>query len=146
MGRLRAPELVTGAAAVALAVLMAVAHWYGARTGWQVLTGARWLAVVTIALALLLVFTQATRAAPAVPVTLSLLTTLVGVLNGLWLLYRVAIEAGAHERAAAWLGLASAWVLVGAAFWSLRQEGIAPGDAPREIPVVRLRGEHSAAN
>jgi hypothetical protein len=143
MGRLRAAEVVTGAAAVALAVLMAVAHWYGARTGWQVLTGARWLAVVTIALALLLVVTQATRAAPAVPVTLSLLTTLVGVLNGLWLIYRVAIEAGAHERAGAWLGLASACVLVAAAFRSLRQEGIAPADAPREIPVVRLTGAHS---
>jgi 4-amino-4-deoxy-L-arabinose transferase-like glycosyltransferase len=146
MGRLRPAEVVTGAAAVALAVLMLAAHWYGTRTGWQVLTSERWLALVTIVLALALVLTQATRPAPAIPVTLSLLTTVLGVLNGLWLIYRVAISAAAHQHVASWLGLISAWVTVAAAFWSMRQEGIAPGDEPREIPVVPLRGERSVAN
>jgi hypothetical protein len=146
MGRLRAAEVVAGAAALALAVLMLVAHWYGTRTGWQVLTGERWLALVTIVLALGLVLTQATRPAPAIPVTLSMLTTVLGVLNGLWLLYRVAISAAGHQHVGAWLGLISAWAIAVAAFWSMRQEGIAPADAPREIPVVPLRGERSIAN
>jgi 4-amino-4-deoxy-L-arabinose transferase-like glycosyltransferase len=137
---------VAGAAAVLLAVLMLAVHWYGARTGWQVLTSARWLALVTVVSALGLVLTQLTRPAPAVPATMSLIVTVIGALNGLWLLYRVAISAGADQRAGSWVGLLSAWLIVAGGFWSLRREGISSADGPREIPVVRLGGERSGAN
>jgi hypothetical protein len=137
---------LAGAAAVLLAVLMLAVHWYGARTGWQVLTSARWLVLITVLAALALAFTQVSRRAPAVPVTLSLIVTVVGTVNGLWLLYRVAISAGAHQRAGSWVALVTAWLIVVGGFWSLRREGISPADEPREIPVVRLGGERPAAN
>jgi hypothetical protein len=137
-GRLRLGEVLAGAAAVALLVLLLAVHWYGAKTGWQVLAAARWAVLVSVAAALVLVTAQATRRAPALPVTMSLLTTVLGLLTAVWLIYRVAVSPASNERAGAWLGLLSACVMTASAFWSLRQEGILAGDEPHEIPVVPL--------
>jgi hypothetical protein len=137
--RLRRGELLAGAGALALIVLMVGVHWYGARTGWQVLTSARWLVVVTVAAALVLVASQATRPSPALPVTMSVITTVLGLLTVLWLLYRVAVSPGAHQHVGSCLGLLSACMILVGAFWSMRQEGISPEDEPREIVTVKLR-------
>jgi hypothetical protein len=136
--RLRLGELVAGAAAVVLLVLLLVAHWYGRGTGWQVLTSSRWAVLVTVATALGLVVTQATRRAPALPAALSVIVTVLGVLTVLWLIYRVVISPAPQERVWAWLGLASACLLVVGAFLSLRREGILPEDGPEAIPLVAL--------
>jgi hypothetical protein len=143
--RLRLGELLAGAAAVALLVLLLAVHWYGARTGWQVLTSARWAVLVTVAAALVLVFAQATRPAPALPATMSLIVTVFGLVTVLWLIYRVAISPAAHERVGAWLGLLSACLMTASAFWSLRQEGISPEDEPHEVPVVPLSAAQGSA-
>jgi hypothetical protein len=142
-GRLRRGEILAGAGAILLAVLMAVVHWYGHGTGWQVLTSARWSAVVTVVAALVLVVTQATRPAPALPVVMSVIVTVLGLLTVLWLLYRVAISPASHEHVGAWLGLISACLIVIGAFLSMRQEGILPADATHEIPMVELRGDRA---
>jgi hypothetical protein len=138
--RLRAGEVLAGAAAAALVVLMFAVHWYGGRTGWQVLTSARWLALVTVVAAFVLVLSQATRPAPALPVTLSVIVTVLALLTGLWLIYRVVISPATHEQAGAWLGLCSVWLIAVGAFMSMRQEGIAPADEPHDIQIVPLHG------
>lgn len=144
--RLRRGELLAGVGAVLLLVFMLAGKWYGhgahARTGWEALTTLRWLLVVTIAAAFALVLAQITRRAPAIPATLSLVVSLLGLLSVLALIYRVLINAPAHEQAGAFLGLASALALAYGGFLSLREEGIARRDAPSDIPVVRPGGEN----
>jgi hypothetical protein len=143
--RLRRGEVLAAAGAVALIVFMFAGNWYGhgagSRTGWQALTDLRWLVVVTIVCALALAITQATRRAPAVPVTLSVIVTVLGVITVLALIYRVLIDAPAQEQAFAYLGLLSALVLAYGGYRSMRQEGIACRDAPADIPVVKPAGE-----
>lgn len=139
--RLRRGEVLGGVGAVALLVLMAAVHWYDGRTGWQALTSARWLALVTIIAALVLVASQATRPAPALPVTMSVIVTVLALPTALWLLYRVAISPAADRQVGAWLGLASACTVMVGGLQSMRQEGISPEDEPREIVTVKLPGE-----
>jgi succinate-acetate transporter protein len=142
--RLRRGEILAGAGAVLLLVFMLAGDWYGSgshgRSGWQALTDLRWLVIVTIALTLLLTVTQAVRRAPAVPAALSVIVTVLGIITVLALIYRVLIDAPAHEQAGAYLGLLSAIALAYGAYASLRQEGVARRDAPAEIPVERPGG------
>jgi hypothetical protein len=138
--------VLAGASAVLLLVFMLFGKWYGggggSRTGWESLVGLRWLLAATIAAAFGLVITQATRRAPAVPVTISLLVAVLGVISVLALIYRVLINPPAHEQVGAFLGLVSAVGIAYGGYLSLREEGIARRDAPREIPVVRRGGEN----
>jgi hypothetical protein len=61
----------------------------------------------------------------------------VGAITVLALVYRVLINPPAHQHAAAFLGLLSAVGLAYGGYLSLREEGIARRDTPRDIPVVR---------
>jgi hypothetical protein len=144
--RLRRGELLAGTGAVLLLVFLLAGKWYGhgdrARTGWEALTVLRWLLVVTIAAALALVVAQIARRSPAIPVTLSLVVTVLGPICVLALIYRVLIDAPAHEQVGAFLGLLSAIGLAYGGFLSLREEGIARRDAPRDIPVVTPANDH----
>jgi hypothetical protein len=139
--RLRRGELLAGTGAVLLLVFLLAGKWYGhagtSRTGWEALTTLRWLLVVTIAAALVLVAAQVTRRSPAIPVTLSMIVAVLGLISVLALVYRVLINPPSHEQAGAFLGLISAIGLAYGGYLSLREEGIARRDAPREIPVVR---------
>ena len=145
--RLRRGELLAGASAVLLAVFMVGGKWYGAgsghggsRTGWQALTDLRWLLLLTILAAVGLVFAQATRRAPAIPVTMSLVVMLLGIVTVAALIYRVLIDAAPHQEAGAYLGLLSALGIAVGGYLSLRQEGLARRDERRDIPVVRPGG------
>ena len=141
--RLRRGEALAGAGALALLVFVFALHWYGGRrptSGWHALTDARWLVLLTILTTFALVFCQITRPAPAVPASLSVLVTVLGGLTAIWLIYRVLINHPPHEQIGAVLGLLSACLLAYGGFVSLRKEGIAERDQPREIPVVQLPG------
>jgi hypothetical protein len=144
--RLRRGELLAGTGAVLLLVFMLAGKWYGhgaqARTGWEALTTLRWLLVVTIAATFALLVAQITRRSPAIPVTLSLVVAVLGLISVLALVYRVLIDAPAHEQVGAFLALISALGLAYGGYLSLREEGIARRDAPREIPVVRPGAEN----
>jgi len=145
--RLRRGELLAGASAVLLAIFMVGGKWYGAgtgnggsQTGWQALTDLRWLLVVTIVAAVALVILQATRGAPAIPVTMSLIVMLLGIVTVLALIYRVLIDPPPHQEAGAYLGLLSAIGIMVGGYLSLRQEGVAARDNRRDIPIVRPGG------
>ena len=61
--------------------------WYRVKAtsinGWDALTDLRWLLIVTIIAALALAYFQATRRAPAIPVSLSVIVTVLGLLTSL---------------------------------------------------------------
>jgi cytochrome bd-type quinol oxidase subunit 2 len=142
--RLRRGEMLAGASAVLLAVFMVGGKWYGAGTGkdgsltgWQALTDLRWLMLVTIIAAVGLVFAQAARRAPAIPVTMSLVVMLLGIVTVLALIYRVLINPPPHQETGAYLGLLWAVGIAVGGYFSLRQEGIARRDERRDIPIVR---------
>ncbi len=154
ISRLRAGEIIAAASAVLLLVFMFALPWYrvksatsstvGASTkvdGWQALTHLRWLMVVTIIAALALAYFQATRPAPAIPVALSVIVTVLALLTSLVLVYRVLINVPGSDdlvdaRAGAYLGLLAALGILYGGFASMRQEGISPSDAPSEIETV----------
>lgn len=144
--RLRRGELLAGTAGVLLLVFLVAGTWsshYGtSRTGWQLLTNLRWLLVVTSVAAIALAAAQVARRSPAIPVTLSMIVAVLGVISVLALVYRVLISAPAHEQAGAFLGLLSALGLTYGGYLSLREEGISARDAPRDIPVVRPDAEN----
>ena len=92
--RLRWPEIVAGVAAVVLLLSMFLLPWYGykgdlaplaARLGvstsgdaWHSLSTTRWLLLLTILVALALVYLQGTRRAPALPAAFSVFVWLLG--------------------------------------------------------------------
>jgi len=143
--------VLAAASAVLLTIFLVGGKWYsgagpsgGSLTGWQALTDLRWLLLVTIVVAFGLAFTQVTRRAPAVPVTMSLIVMLLGIVSVIALVIRVLIDPPAHEQAGAYLGLLFTIGIAWGGFLSLRQEGVAPRDAPRDIPIVRPgRGSES---
>ncbi len=154
--RLRRGEWIAGAGAVLLLAFMFLLDWYGVKqtlaptastltpstsfNAWNGLTHLRWLMLLTIVLALLLVYFQGTRRAPAIPVTLSMFVTVIGGLNLLLLIYRVLInQPGSGDQVStklgAYLGLLAAAAITYGGFKSMRTEGISPKDA---VPVEEL--------
>lgn len=154
--RIRWPERVVGLSAVVLLVAMVLLSWFTfpqrasgglgpkyyvvgtSEDGWHGLAHAHWLLLVTILAAFGLVLIQAARPAPPIPVTFSLLVMLLGGLSTLWLVIRVILDPPAGRNFGGWLGLISAAVLTWAGYESVRREGIAPEDTPRDIPMVSL--------
>jgi hypothetical protein len=157
--RLRRGEIIVGAGSVVLLASMFALEWYGITTelrptapslvystsvnGWDALTNVRWLMLLTIACGLALVYLQAARRAPAIPVTLSVVVTVLGLLTVLVLIYRVLInepgsDAVVEQKAGAFMGLASAIAIEIGGYLSMRDEGIAEKDAPAEIETVSL--------
>lgn len=137
--RLRRGEWIVAASTVVLLACMFVLPWYGPTAagrregltesldGFHGLTHLRWLILITLAFALALVFLQATRRAPALPVSFSVFVTVLAIPTALWLIYRVVInvptEDGLQEqRPTAYLGLAASLALTYGAYRSMRQE------------------------
>ena len=159
--RLRRPEWIVGAGGLALLASMLLLPWYSLTSvsgpsgtqyfvkssvdGWNGLSHARWLLLVTILVAFALVVFQATRRAPAVPVSFSLFVAALGGLTTLWLIYRVLISPpGGSSDLGGIIGLLSSLAITYGGYASLRLEGIAPADGPGEIPTVSLGSQGGA--
>ena len=140
LARLRRGEWIVGAGSVALLASMLLLPWYGVGshtvTGWNALTSFRWLALATVVLAAAMLFFQATRRAPAIPVTLDLFVAVLGAVTAAWLVYRVAINPVAGRQVGGWIGLAGAIAIAYGGFDAMRREGIEPADAPAVIPTI----------
>jgi hypothetical protein len=152
LSRLRRGEWIVGVAAVVLLGSMLLLPWYGLTRisgppgpaffiaysvdGWNGLTGLHWLMLVTILAAFALVFFQATRRAPAIPATFSVLVAWLGVLTALWLVFREFISAPGDLKIGAIVGLISLCAIAFGGWDSLHEEGIAARDGPGEIPTV----------
>ena len=136
--RVRWPEWLIGAGSALLVVSLLAVPWYAHSVdGWHGLKHARWLVVATVAIGVGAFVLQAALHSPAIPVTLSLFSLPLGGLTVLWLVYRVLISPpGGDRMVGGFIGLVGALAIVYGAWRSLRLEGIADTDAPREIPLV----------
>src|SRR5664279_5670430 len=125
LSRLRSGEVIAASAAVILLVDLLAVSWYSvsgdasvSATGWVALSVLRWLIVLTVVAALALAWFQATRRAPALPSSLSVVTTVLGALTTLTLVWRVLISLPGPDGpalsigadAGAYVGLLSALV------------------------------------
>jgi hypothetical protein len=158
LSRLRRGEIVAGISGVVLLLSLFVTDWYGTKgpisptaallgattsfNGWHSLSNVRWLVLATALVAIALAYFQATRRSPAIPVCLSVILSVLGLLAVLFLIYRVLInvpgpDSVINRKAGAYLGLLSSIAVFYGGFASMRQEGIASRDGPGEIPVVR---------
>ncbi len=155
--RLRRPEWLVGVGGALLLASMLLLPWYS-RTlssgppgpryfvpvsldGWHGLTGGRWLILVTVLAAFAVLLLQARHRAPALPVAFTLCTALLGGVTLAYLIVRVWVLPPGGREIGGWIGLLGAAVIAYAANASIRLEGIAPADAPAEIPTVRLGGQ-----
>jgi hypothetical protein len=164
--RLRRGELIAGGGAVVLLVATFLMPWYGVSgtfaptlaslhqpttvDGWNGLENVRWLVLVTALAALLLVWLQVTRRAPALPASFSTVVTVLGTLTSLALLYRVLINVPGpnnliDRKAGGFVGLVASLALAYGGYASLRREGLAADDARTEIETVSL-GERPAGD
>ncbi|MBV9466773.1 MAG: hypothetical protein JO206_09070 [Solirubrobacterales bacterium] len=146
LSRLRGGEVIAGTGSVILLASLFVLPWYrvGAAVsldGWHGLTHLRWLSLVTVIAGAALVYLQAARRAPALPVTVSVFVTVLGALTALWLIYRVLIDPPSGQQVGAYVGLLGACAIAYGGYASMRQEGIATADEPQEIPTVGLPGQ-----
>lgn len=144
--RLRRGEVLAGAGAVALLVFLFALPWLApssghTSTGWSGLPILRWLVVVSALTALALAFTQATRPAPAIPVTLSVFVTVLGAVTVILLIIRL-LTTGSGLEAGAWLGLLAAIGITVGGFLSMREEdGFRPGPE-HPVETVSLGAGH----
>jgi hypothetical protein len=160
LSRLRLGEWLAALDCVVLTVLLFGVGWYGlagvaGRTassmgvsvsisGWHALPTLRWLILVTIVAGIALAFFQATRAAPALPVTLSVIVTVLAILTALGLIYRVLISVpGADSlfeaKVGGYVALACSLVLIYAGVRSMREESPrSQSGGGTEIPTVEL--------
>jgi hypothetical protein len=155
--RLRRGEIVAGISALVLLVSVFALPWYGlsgetGRTaaslggptsvnGWDGLTNLRWLMLLAIIAGLGLSVLQMTQRAPALPVSVSVIGTVLGGLAALALIDRVLIDppgpsALIDRRAGAFIGLVGACGIAYGCFRSLRQEDPLDPEAVARIPVV----------
>jgi hypothetical protein len=166
--RLRSGELIAGASAVLLFIVMFLS-WYGLKvnTGslgtfalpnvsydaWDAFSVIDLILLLTVIVALALVVTQATRRSPAIPVSLSVVTTTLAGLSVLLIVFRlidppsivdVPAVLDAHlDRTldiGIYLGLVAALGILYGGYRSMRVEGLAPRDARSEIETIKLGG------
>jgi hypothetical protein len=140
LSRLRAGEWLTAVSVALMLVALFGLAWYRKQSGWEGVTHLRWLLLISILLGMAVVVAQAAFRAPAVPVSLDMISTVVAIPTVLWLIVRVLIDAGPHQKAGAWLELLGALGLLVGSFLALRQEGIRDADGPGEVPLVDLAG------
>jgi hypothetical protein len=157
--RIRASEWMVGAASAVLLASMFLS-WYGlsgplvptasrfvalktTANGWQSLTVLRWLILVTAIFGLAVWYLQGSRRSPALPISLTVITTVVALITSLAVIYRVVInEPGAYsqvnQRFGAFVGMFSAIAIFIGGYRSMRVDGIAQADAPAEIETIRI--------
>lgn len=145
--RLRRGEILVAAAAAAavLVIDLFAVRWYsggrGSASGWMALAVVRWLVLVTVIAGFALAWAQATRPAPALPSTLSVITVTLGLLTTIALLWRVVIDVpgpSAGTSGGAWIALIAGLALFAGAVWSLREEDRPDARRNAAIPIVPL--------
>jgi hypothetical protein len=140
---LRRGEILAGASALALLIFLFALNWLTFsghnRHGWEAIPVLRWVLLVTALTALVLAFTQATRSGPALPVSLSVIVTVLGALSGLLMIARL-LTTSAGLCVGAFLGLLAVIGIAAGGFDSLRREqGWTPGPE-HPVETVPLGG------
>ncbi len=139
LSHLRRGEILAGLAAIGLLVLVFVVPWFGSghttATGWHSLPVLRWFLLVTAGAGLLLAFFQETRRAPALPVVMAVIVTLLALVTAILLIIRLPTAADTPQ-VGAYLGLVCVAAIGVGGFFSMRDEdGWKPGP---DRPVERV--------
>jgi hypothetical protein len=157
IGRLRRSDRIVGLGAVALLVFLFVFKWYGVSSsssvggasfsasdnGWHTFTNSRWLWLVTIVVALAVVWAKAAQRELTLPVQPGVLVAGLGALSTIFILYRIIDHptAGASETVAGvhislsagikigiWLGLIAAGAITYGGYLTMQDEGTSLSD------------------
>jgi hypothetical protein len=141
-------ELIAAGGAVVLLAALFFLPWFdvGGRVaastgipmsldGWQALTAIRWVLLLAITASLALALLTVSQRAPALPVTTSMLTCVLGVLASLLLAFRAIDHSGLSARSGIYVGFVAALAIAYGGFRSLRTESSPFGD-PRSIETV----------
>lgn len=165
LSRLRRGEWIVGGGALVLAAAMFLTPWYGVKSplgptaaslgrstswdGWHGLTNLRWLVLITILVALAVVWLQASRRAPALPVAFGVILTVLSLVTTLALIYRVLINVPGgssivERKAGGFVGLVASIAIFAGAYLSIREEGLAPQDENTEVELISLPGMPTA--
>lgn len=144
LSRLRRGEILATVSGLVLLVLVFAVPWesfanpgggHTTATAWTSYPTLRWPIVVTAVLGLLLGYVQASREAPALPVSLDVILVTLAALTTLLLLIRLLTGDGSPQLGG-FAGLVASAALTAGAFMSLRQEdGWVPDD---EHPIERI--------
>lgn len=143
--RLRGGELLAGAGAVGLFVLM-FAHWFGGASAWQTMTIARVVLVALVICALTLVVLTVTSRTVAMACSAATISIAVGALALLLVFYRVVVnEPGPNALVSvdlgAYLGLLLTFAVVAGAWRTLSDERKrAPASLRQTERVLAVRG------
>jgi hypothetical protein len=117
--------MLAGAGGLALLIVLFALDWLRsagvARDGWSAVPVLRWVIVVAVLSALALTVAQATTRGPALPVSLSVIATVLSALTALLVIIRI-LTTGATPQLGAYLGLLAAVTMTYGAFGSLRAE------------------------
>jgi hypothetical protein len=145
LGRLRSGELLCGASAAGLLIVLFV-DWFSGTSGWDSLDVLRFAIAALGALGLAVVLLTVTARPVAIPVAAANITVGVAVLVLLWVLWRVAVdEPGPNEVVGVELGAYLGVLLtfgVGAGAWrSLQDERTdIPASVRQTERVLAVRG------
>jgi cytochrome bd-type quinol oxidase subunit 2 len=139
--QLRRGEIIAGASALALLVFLFALNWMTVRGrnrhGWEAIPVLRWVLLLTAVTALLLTFAQATRSGPGLPVSLSVIVTVLGAVSTVLLIIAL-LTTSAGLCPGALLGLMALFSIAVGGFASLRgEQGWSPGPE-RPIEIVPL--------
>jgi len=143
--RLRSGELLAGASAAGLLVVMFV-DWFGGRSAWEALTIGRVLLVALAVLALTLVLLTLTARPVAMACAAAVITIGVAALAALLVLFRIVVDepgpdAGAAIGLGAYLGLLLVLGCAAGAWRTLADERTgAPASLRQTERVLAVRG------
>jgi hypothetical protein len=159
LARIRTGEWIVGLSALLLLIDLFALPWYGfnsvfrgtaailgepvSASGWQMLEVIRLLVVLVCLGGIAVWWLQATRPAPALPVSATVLDLALAVPVFVLLFNRVLLNTPGDPtfisaQSGAYIGLVLAGGLCVGGWLSLREDGIAEEDAPRDIEMLRL--------
>ena len=146
MKRLRTGDILSGAYGLALLIVMTVLDWYSPSgngdNAWMSFAVTDVLLALAAAGGILVALTTAGRGTPAIPLAVTVVTTVLAWLAVPILLYRIANEPGPDDivgvGAGAWAGWLLTLALALSAYWALRDErtpGLDPAPEPEKMPA-----------
>jgi hypothetical protein len=151
--------VIAGLGGIALLVALLLLPWYGLRhqflfasgefgsrsatsaTGWDSVSVLRWVLLITALVAIALPLFQTSRRDPALPATLSVLVSVLGLIASVGLIFRVVVDPLGpsqliERRVGGWVALAAGLAVLVGGLRSQRQEGVLEADGPGEIPIA----------
>jgi hypothetical protein len=149
-GRMHRGEFIAAGGGIVLLAALFFLPWFDVRAGgrltsrasvpvsldgWHALTTTRWILLLMLVATAALVVLTASQRSPALPVTSSLLTCVLGGMATLLLLFRLVDHPGLAVRAGMYVGFVAALAVAYGGYLSLRTESSPFGD-PSSIETV----------